>query len=98
MAWQDAEREIARRRRWWHRRYRLPLYLEILSDAFAAGHLPRMSMADDGGEIRTPRMARAEAATAATREGNAQSLALSRPTRESLPPQMRATNWKDLDP
>ena len=44
MAWQDAEREIARRRRWWHRRYRLPLYLEILSDAFAAGHLPRMSM------------------------------------------------------
>ena len=45
MAWQDAEREIARRRRWWHRRYRLPLYLEILSDAFAAGRLPRMNMA-----------------------------------------------------
>ena len=44
MAWQDAEREIARRRRWWHRRYRLPLYLEILSDAFAAGRLPRMNM------------------------------------------------------
>ena len=45
MAWQDAEREIARRRRWWHRHYRLPLYLEILSDAFAAGRLPRMNMA-----------------------------------------------------
>ena len=44
MAWQDAEREIARRRRWWHRRYRMPLYLEILSDAFAAGRLPRMNM------------------------------------------------------
>ena len=27
MAWQDAEREIARRRRWWHRHYRVPLYL-----------------------------------------------------------------------
>ena len=45
MAWQDAEREIARRRRWWHRHYRLPLYIEILSDAFAAGRLPRMNMA-----------------------------------------------------
>ena len=44
MAWQDAEREIARRRRWWHRHYRLPLYLEALSTAFAAGHLPRMNM------------------------------------------------------
>ena len=45
MAWQDAEREIARRRRWWHSHYRVPLYREILSDAFAAGHLPRMNMA-----------------------------------------------------
>ena len=45
MAWQDAERELARRRRWWHRHYRLPLYLERLSDAFAAGRLPRMNMA-----------------------------------------------------
>ena len=44
MAWQDAEREIARRRRWWHRQYRLPMYLEALSNAFAAGHLPRMNM------------------------------------------------------
>ena len=45
MAWQDAERELARRRRWWHRNYRLPLYLDVLSDAFAGGRLPRMSMA-----------------------------------------------------
>ena len=45
MAWQDAEREIARRRRWWHRQYRLPMYLDALSSAFAAGHLPRMNMA-----------------------------------------------------
>ena len=45
MAWQDAEREIARRRRWWHRHYRLPIYLDALSTAFAAGHLPRMNMA-----------------------------------------------------
>ena len=53
MAWQDAEREIARRRRWWHRRYRLPLYLEILSDAFAAGRLPRMNM-QTMAEIKKP--------------------------------------------
>ena len=45
MAWQDAEREIGRRRRWWHRHYRLPIYLAALSSAFAAGHLPRMNMA-----------------------------------------------------
>ena len=45
MAWQDAEREIARRRRWWHRHYRLPIYLDALSTAFAAGRLPRMNMA-----------------------------------------------------
>ncbi|MCE2492751.1 MAG: phage portal protein [Alphaproteobacteria bacterium] len=45
MAWQDAEREIARRRTWWHRHYRTPLYLEALSSAFAAGRLPRMNMA-----------------------------------------------------
>ena len=44
MAWVDAQRELTRRRRWWHRHYRLPLYLEILSDAFAAGHLPRMNV------------------------------------------------------
>ena len=44
MAWVDAQRELTRRRRWWYRHYRLPLYLEILSDAFAAGRLPRMSM------------------------------------------------------
>ena len=45
MAWTDAEREIARRRRWWHRHYRLPIYLDALSTAFAAGRLPRMNMA-----------------------------------------------------
>ena len=45
MAWQDAERELARRRAWWHRNYRLPVFLAALSDAFAAGRLPRMSMA-----------------------------------------------------
>ena len=45
MGWQDAEREIARRRRWWHRHYRLPIYLNALSTAFAEGRLPRMSMA-----------------------------------------------------
>ena len=44
MAWQDAEREIARRRRWWHRHYRLPAYLDALSTAFAEGRLPRMNM------------------------------------------------------
>ena len=42
---QDAEREITLRRRWWHRHYRLPVYLDVLADAFAAGRLPRMSMA-----------------------------------------------------
>ena len=44
MAWQDAEREIARRRRWWHRHYRRPIYLAALSTAFAEGRLPRMNM------------------------------------------------------
>ena len=45
MAWQDCERELARRRAWWHRNYRMELYLAALSNAFAAGRLPRMSMA-----------------------------------------------------
>ena len=45
MAWVDAERELARRRAWWHRHYRRPIYLDLLSTAFAAGRLPRMSMA-----------------------------------------------------
>ena len=45
MAWVDAEREISRRRKWWHRHYRLPMYLELLSDRFAEGKLPRMNMA-----------------------------------------------------
>ena len=44
MAWVDAQRELTRRRRWWHRHYRLPAYLDALSAAFAAGHLPRMNM------------------------------------------------------
>ena len=44
MAWADGEREVARRRRWWHRHYRRPLYLDALSTAFAGGHLPRMNM------------------------------------------------------
>ena len=43
MAWVDAQRELTRRRRWWHRHYRLPAYLDALSAAFAAGHLPRMT-------------------------------------------------------
>lgn len=43
MAWQDAEREYARRRLWWHRSYRLPMWREMLSDGFADGDLPRMS-------------------------------------------------------
>ena len=44
MAWVDSQRELTRRRRWWHRHYRLPIYLDALSTAFAAGHLPRMHM------------------------------------------------------
>ena len=46
MAWQDAAREYARRRLWWHRHYRRPLWLAVLSNAFADGRLPRMSLAD----------------------------------------------------
>ena len=45
MAWVDAQRELTRRRRWWHRHYRLPIYLDALSSAFAAGRLGRMDMA-----------------------------------------------------
>ena len=44
MAWADALAEKTRRRRWFVRHYRLPAYLETLSDAFAAGRLPRMNM------------------------------------------------------
>ena len=44
MAWADALAEKTRRRRWWIRHYRLPQYLDVLSDAFAEGRLPRMSM------------------------------------------------------
>ena len=44
MAWADALAEKTRRRRWWVRHYRLPRYREMLSDAFAAGRLPRMNM------------------------------------------------------
>ena len=45
MAWQDAEREYGRRRLWWHRHFRLPLWRGLLSDAFADGRLPRMNTA-----------------------------------------------------
>ena len=53
MAWQDAEREYKRRRLWWHRHYRLPMWFSILSDAFADGDLPRMTRADMQG-LRKP--------------------------------------------
>ena len=43
MAWQDADREYSRRRKWWHRHYRLPMWREVLSMAFADGRLPRMT-------------------------------------------------------
>ena len=43
MSWTDAEREYGRRRQWWHRHYRLPTWLEVLDEAFAAGALPRMN-------------------------------------------------------
>ena len=46
MAWVDAERELLRRRSWWHRHYRLPRWRELLSDAFADGRLPRMRVED----------------------------------------------------
>ncbi len=45
MAWADGVAEKRRRRAWWHRHYRRPAYLDVLSTAFAAGRLPRMSMA-----------------------------------------------------
>ena len=74
MAWVDAQRELTRRRRWWHRHYRLPLYLDILSDAFAAGHLPRMNMAVMA-EIKRPAW-RGPKRQAPQPEKEAQSLAL----------------------
>ena len=70
MAWVDAERELSRRRTWWHRNYRLPIYLTALSDSFAAGRLPRMTVAvmaalkrpswrgPKGGNRRNPRKRR----------------------------------------
>ena len=53
MSWQDAEREYKRRRTWWHRKYRLPMWASILSMAFADGDLPRMTRADMQG-LRKP--------------------------------------------
>ena len=44
MAHQDATREYDRRRLWWHRAYRVPLWHGLLSDAFANGALPRMKL------------------------------------------------------
>ena len=53
MSWQDAEREYKRRRTWWHRKYRLPMWASILSMAFADGDLPRMTR-DDMKALRKP--------------------------------------------
>ena len=43
MSWVDGEREYSRRRLWWHRNYRLPMWLSMLDSAFADGSLPRMN-------------------------------------------------------
>ena len=53
MAWQDAAREYARRRLWWHRNYRLPMWREMLTMGFADGALPRMSR-DTLAMLRSP--------------------------------------------
>ena len=46
MSWQDASREYERRRLWWHRRFRVPVWHAVLADAFADGRLPRMRVED----------------------------------------------------
>ena len=46
MGWQDAGREYERRRLWWHRAYRLPLWRAMLADAYADGALPRLRRED----------------------------------------------------
>ena len=53
MAWQDAEREYESRRTWWHAHYRLPIWHEALSMAFADGALPRMNR-DTMASLRMP--------------------------------------------
>ena len=53
MAWQDAAREYSRRRTWWHRHYRLPMWREALSSAFADGALPGMN-GDTMMQLRSP--------------------------------------------
>ena len=53
MAHQDAEREYARRRTWWHRNYRMPMWREMLAMAFADGALPRMAR-DTLANLRMP--------------------------------------------
>ena len=53
MSWQDAMREYKRRRTWWHRKFRLPMWLSVLSTAFADGRLPRMTR-DDMQALRKP--------------------------------------------
>ena len=53
MAWQDATREYARRRTWWHRNYRMPMWREMLAMAFADGQMPRMAR-DTLANLRMP--------------------------------------------
>ena len=43
MAWQDADREYERRRKWWHRHFRQPLLTAHLTDWIADGKLKGVS-------------------------------------------------------
>ena len=54
MAWQSTlQREYGRRRMWWHRNFRLPMWREMLTMGFADGALPRMSR-DTLAMLRSP--------------------------------------------
>ena len=48
MAWQDADREYERRRKWWHRHFRQPLLTAHLTDWIADGKLKGVSPATMG--------------------------------------------------
>ena len=43
MAWQDADREYERRRKWWHRHFRMPIFTSLLSNWIADGKLTGVS-------------------------------------------------------
>ena len=92
MSWQDAEREYKRRRTWWHRKYRLPMWASILSMAFADGGPAEDDAGGHAGSTKTE-LAGAETASTRSPRNKRWPLACSLTRASStLPPQ--PSNWR----